>query len=282
MDTWGPYPTNLTDAEWEFIRPEILWPNFRSRAKHFNYRKLVDTLFYLTKTGCQYRMLPADLCKRGVTNKYLRRWQQDGTWQRILDALRRRIREQEGRLPQPSLVVLDSQSAATTAIGGEQRGFDGGKLVDGRKRHIGVDTLGLLLAVVVTAANVADGVAAPRVMERITARSGARVRLVYADSRYNDRVFGWWLKRHEEIHLVIVSRPKGTGFVVLKRRWVVERTFAWLLTNRRLSKDYERTVASSEAVVKVAAIRQMLKRIKHNPKEKSGIGIIDIRRPQAA
>jgi putative transposase len=282
MDTWGPYPTNMTDAQWELVRREITFPNMRSRAKNFNYRKLVDTMFYMTKTSCQYRMLPVDLCKRSVTNKYLRRWEKDGTWQRIVDALRRGIRTDEGRLPQPSLVIVDSQSAATTMVGGAERGFDGGKLVDGRKRHIAVDSLGLLLAVVVTAANVADGVAAPRVLERVTARSGSRVRLIYADSRYNDRVFGWWLKRHEEIQLVIVSRPKGTGFVVLKRRWVVERTFAWLLTNRRLSKDYERTVLSSEAVVKVAAIRQMLKRIKHNPKEKSGIGVICISQPQAA
>lgn len=282
MDTWGPYPTNLTDGEWDVVRLQITWPNLRSRAKNFNYRKLVDTIFYMTKSSCQYRMLPSDLCKRSVTNKYLRRWQQDGTWQRILDALRRRIRAHEGRLPQPSLVVVDSQSAATTAVGGEQRGVDGGKLVDGRKRHIAVDSLGLLLAVVVTAANVADGVAAPRLLERVTARAGTRVRVIYADSRYNDRVFGWWLKKHAHIELVIVSRPKGTGFVVLKRRWVVERTFAWLLTNRRLSKDYERTVVSSEAVVKVAAIRQMLQRIKHNRKNKSGVCVIDVSRPQAA
>jgi transposase len=282
MDIWGPYPTNTTDAEWELIRPLLTLPNLRSRAKNFNYRKLVDTLFYLDKAGCQYRLLPSDLCKRSVTNKYLRRWEQDGTWQRILDALRRRIRVQEGRLPDPSLLVLDSQSAATTAVGGEQRGFDGGKLVDGRKRHIAVDTLGFLMAVVVTAANVADGVAAPRVMDRVMARSGARVRLIYADSRYNDRVLGWWLKRHEEIELVIVSRPKGSGFVILKRRWVVERTFAWLLTNRRLSKDYERTVVSSEAVIKVAAIRHMLKRLKNAPKNKSEIAVIDICPPQAA
>lgn len=282
MDTWGPYPTNLTDAEWEFVRDILPLPNLRSRAKHFNYRRLVDTILYLDKAGCPYRMLPSDLCKRSVTNKYLRRWEEDGTWQRLLDALRRRIRVQEGRLPDPSLVVVDSQPAATTAVGGEQRGFAGGKLVDGRKRHIAVDTLGLLLAVAVTAANVADGVAAPAVMGRVMAKAGARVRLIYADSRYNDRVFGWWLKKHEEIELVIVSRPKGAGFVVLKRRWVVERTFAWLLTNRRLSKDYERTVMSSEAVVKVAALRQMLKRLKNKPKTGSELGIIHSNHAQAA
>jgi putative transposase len=261
MNTWGPYPTDLSDTEWEIIRELLPPPTPRTRSLRFNYRRLIDTISYLDKTGCQYRMLPRDLCKRSVTNKYLRKWQADGTWQKITEALRQQVRRAAGRDPEPSAAILDSESAPATLVGGEQRGVDGHKKVDGRKRHIAVDTLGLLLAVVVTAANVSDGRAAPQLMDRVLQGGNQRLRYVCGDGRYNDTVFDAWLARHAEIRLEVISRDPGTGFVVLPKRWIVERTFAWLLCARRLCRDYERTVLSSEAVVHTVSIRLMLRRL---------------------
>lgn len=262
MDTWGPYPTDLTDAEWAIVQPLLPPPRPRTRSLSFNYRRLVDTLFYLTKAGCQYRMLPKDLCRRSVTNKYLRRWEADGTWQKVVAALRQQVRAEAGRAPEPSAAIVDSQSVPNTLVGGEHRGVDGGKKVKGRKRHIAVDTRGLLLAVVITAANVSDGRAAPELMDRALQNCGTRVRYVCGDCRYNDKVFDQWLACHPRIRLEIISREPDSGFVVLRKRWIVERTFAWLLCYRRLSRDYERTVLSGEAFVKTAAIRLMLRRLR--------------------
>ena len=222
-------------------------------------------------------------------------WQDSGLWQDLLDAMRTKVRlatprpaspldepnpnapaalpaspavqpqpEQvasPNREATPSFVILDSQSAKTTEVGGEERGYDGGKKVKGRKRHIAVDTLGLLLAVVVTAANVSDGRGACRLLAQLTPQKYPRLAGACGDGRYNEKCFVAALGRRG-MSLEVKGRPPGSkGFVVIKRRWVVERTFAWLGFNRRLSKDYERTVASSEARVKIAAIGMMLRRL---------------------
>ena len=229
-------------------------------------REIVNALLYQNKSGRQWDLLPHDLPPKCTAHDYYRRWRADGSWDKLLDALRRRARAAAGRAEEPTAGVADSQSAATAQVGGEQRGYDGGKKVKGRKRHILVDTTGLLLAVAVTAANVSDGRAAPAVRGRLPLPTREGLRKIYADGRYHDTVFRKYLEGHPHVDLEIVSRPKeARGFVVIKKRWVVERTFAWGMAYRRLSRDYEKQVASSESRVKKAAIHTMLKRLtKHN------------------
>jgi putative transposase len=261
-----PYKTDLTDAQWGLIQSLVPPARPKPGCEPTDLREIINTIVYQTKSGVPWDLLPHDLAPRSTTNDYYVRWQKDGTWQRLVDALREKVRVAEGRPASPSACVADSQSVPTTAVGGEERGYDGGKKVKGRKRHILVDTLGLLLAVVVTAANVSDGRAAPALMDRVPRCEYARLRKIYADSRYNDTKFQAWLRAHPGYDLEIVSRPPGVKrFVVLKKRWVVERTFAWLATYRRLNRDYEKTVESSEARVRIAALHLMLKRLTKKP-----------------
>lgn len=256
------YPTDLTDAQWELIQTVLPPAVAKPGCEPTDLREIVNALLYQNRTGCQWDMLPHDLPPKSTAFDYYTRWRADGTWDRLLDAARRRVRTAAGRAAEPTAAVADSQSAPTTQAGGEQRGYDGGKKVKGRKRHILTDTTGLLLAVVVTAANVSDGRAAPALVDRLPAPTKAGLRKVYADGRYHDTVFRAYLAGHPQIDLEIVSRPAGArGFVLLKRRWVVERTFAWGMTYRRLSRDYEKRVGSSETRVKMAAIHTMLNRL---------------------
>jgi putative transposase len=260
------YPTDLTNAQWEYIRAIIPPAVAKPGCELTDLREIANALLYQNKSGCQWDLLPHDLPPKSTAHDYYRRWRADGSWDKLLDALRRRTRAEAGRAEEPSAAVADSQSASTTQVGGEQRGYDGGKKVKGRKRHVLVDTTGLLLAVAVTAANVSDGRAAPAVLGRLPLPTRGGLQKIYADGRYHDTVFRKYLERYPHIDLEIVSRPQGArGFVVIKKRWVVERTFAWGMTYRRLSRDYEKQVASSESRVKMAAIHTMLKRLtKHN------------------
>jgi putative transposase len=256
------YKTDLTDGQWELVRPLLPPVNPKTRAAHTDLREVVNTIFYQTKTGVQWDLLPHDLLPKSTVSDYYRRWLEDGTWQRLLDALREAVRVAEGRHPEPSAAVADSQSVPIACPRAEAVAFDGGKKVKGRKRHILVDVRGLLLAVVVTAANVSDGRAAPALMGQPQVRALGRLRKVFGDGRYNDNKFKQWLKRNSHVELGVVERAKDQkGFKVLKKRWVVERTFAWLLQFRRLSREYERTTESSEARVKIAMIQLMLKRL---------------------
>jgi putative transposase len=231
-------------------------------------REVLNALFYHNREGCSWRAIPHDF---GIPWKtvynYFRAWITDGTWQQIQEALRERVRRAAGRDPDPRSAYIDSQSVKTSQ-GGEQRGYDGGKKVQGRKRHIVVDSLGLLVAVVVTAANVDDAQAAQDLFAQMPGRDYRRLTVVWGDSKYHNHDLSRWMSVHHRPYQVsVVRRPKDAeGWVKLPKRWVVERTFAWLGRYRRLSKDYEKLTETSAAMVQVSAIQQMLRRLK--PKQR--------------
>lgn len=257
-----PYKTDLTDQQWEFIQPHLPPAGVKNGAEPTDLREVINTLLYQMRTGVQWDLLPHDLVPKSTAFDYYTRWSSDGTWVRILDAARRAIRTAAGRDEAPSAAAIDSQSVRTAAGGADEVGTDGGKRVKGGKRHIVTDTLGLLLTVVVTAANVSDGRAAPRALDRLTVPDRARLEVVFADGRYHDAVCAAWFAAHPGCRLEVVSKPDGVrGFVPIRKRWVVERAFAWLVANRRLVRDYERRIWSSESRVILASIAVTVRRL---------------------
>lgn len=254
------YTTDLTDAEWQLIDYCFPKPSRTGRPREHPFRELLNAVFYVVRTSCQWRNLPKDFAPWGTVYHYFRLWKRNGLWEAIHGHLREQARRVEGRERHASAGVIDSQSVKSTECS-EQRGYDAGKKVNGRKRHVLTDTLGLILLVMVLPANIQDRLAARQLLEKFFGpQSRRRLKHVWADGGYAGTLVAW-AKKLWRCTVEIVKRTDQHTFRVLPRRWVVERTFGWLGRYRRLNRDYERQAHTGEVMVYVAMIRLMLTRL---------------------
>jgi putative transposase len=261
------YPTDLSDAQWSLLHCLLLeraWHlGGRGRPPSCDVRGIVNGILYLNKTGCQWRMLPQAFGHWSTIYGYFKRWRRDGVWGTLMETLRQWERRCMGRQPDPSAGSIDSQSIKT-ATQSEDIGLDGNKRIKGRKRHILVDTLGLIIAVVVTDASTDDRQGLVALLTEYFADGVKRLRKIWVDGAYPAEWLEEWvhgLKRTPKIDLEATTNKEGKGFQVVPWRWAVERTFAWLLNDRRHSRDYERLTINSAAMIQISMIRLLLNRL---------------------
>ncbi len=254
------YPTDMRDAEWRLIRPFVDVREHLGAPRVVCLRCVINALFYINKTGCQWEMLPRDFPPHATVYWYFRKWLDNGTWKRINDELRRKVRLGFEKSEEPSAAIIDSQSVKTTEVGGDDIGFDANKKVSGRKRHVAIDTLGLLLVVAITAASVQDANSATIIGERMRGHF-PRLKKIWVDAGYKEQFIAWFKDHCGWVVEVVTRREGAVGFEVQPHRWLVERTLAWFNLCRRLSKDYEYYPETSEAMVYLASIRLMLRRL---------------------
>ena len=253
------YASDLTNRQWQLIRQLLPKQSSRGR-KQIDRRLIINAILYVVRTGCQWRMLPKEFPNWSTVYGVFWRWRNSGIWEKVHDALREKVRRATGKKSTPTVAIIDSQSIRT-AEGGEERGYDAGKKITGRKRHLAVDILGMILAVVVHTADCQDQDGARGVLKKLNNKF-CRLKVIFGDAAYGRSGLPEWANNSFGWILQTVLRPVGVkGFVVLPKRWIVERTFAWLVRYRRHSRDYEKTTASSEALTYIAMIALMLKRL---------------------
>jgi putative transposase len=259
------YPTDVTEEQWEVLAPLLPQPTWRPGGpgrRPSDLRQVCNGIFYVTKSGCQWRMVPREFGQWNTIYGYFRAWRRAGVWAQLLERVRHWERRRQGRRPEPSAGCIDSQSIKA-ATQGEAVGFDGNKKIKGRKRHLLVDTLGLPVAVVVTAASCEDRIGLMMLVEGYWATGVKRLRKLWVDGGYRAQWLEEWVRGVKATYKIVleVVEKAGAGFQVLPRRWTVERTFAWLLNYRRHSRDYEVLPANSEALIQISMIHLLLKRL---------------------
>ena len=255
------YSSDLTPDQWDIIGPMVPPNTGRGRRQTLSLKDIIDAIFYINANGCKWADLPHDFPAYTSVSYHYTKWMRDGTWRRINDTLREAVRERAGRDAHPSAGAIDSQTTKAAPTGGH-RGYDGAKKTVGRKRHVLVDTLGLLVVILVTAASVSDADGAIGLLRQVSQFDQPRLAMIFVDGAYHRQVLYDHIAATKWYEIQVVSRPAGaTGFVPIKKRWVVERTFGWLAHHRRHAKDYERTYESSEAQVYISHVRLMLRRL---------------------